>query len=269
MHVLVDRTPLLLTAPRCWFMSHHMIPACRTAPPLRRPFAAGGKYQARLRSLCQFTNATDMALEVALLEEEDAAWTLLPHAAGSAAAGSLSGASGGRPALGDVVEEEVFEYERYVPLRGWSADNLRGLDPHRYSRQRDGRRGTDTFPKVPLPQVRGLAVAAAAAAAGNGCCCMHASTSMWLCSACARRHACTCSMPHQMHARMPGTHKASSRAPRLHPHAQGWEWEGPWEVETTGNVDADGWAYGFDVGQLSWPPPPGSGIKKAHDFVRR
>jgi hypothetical protein len=50
---------------------------------------------------------------------------------------------------------------------------------------------------------------------------------------------------------------------------QGWEWEGPWEIEAQGNVDPDGWAYAFEPGQFKWPPPPGAGNKKAHDFVRR
>ncbi len=53
------------------------------------------------------------------------------------------------------------------------------------------------------------------------------------------------------------------------PCVQGWEWEGPWEVESSGNVDPEGWAYAFDVTQLRYPPPPNSGSMKAHDFVRR
>jgi hypothetical protein len=40
-------------------------------------------------------------------------------------------------------------------------------------------------------------------------------------------------------------------------------------VETTGDVDKDGWAYAFDWPQLKYPPTPGSGIKRSHDFVRR
>jgi hypothetical protein len=34
-------------------------------------------------------------------------------------------------------------------------------------------------------------------------------------------------------------------------------------------VDKDGWAYAFDWPQLKYPPTPGSGIKRSHDFVRR
>ena len=50
---------------------------------------------------------------------------------------------------------------------------------------------------------------------------------------------------------------------------QGWEWEGPWEVEHGPFVDAEGWAYAFDHGQFKYPPPPGSGTAKPHDFIRR
>ena len=42
---------------------------------------------------------------------------------------------------------------------------------------------------------------------------------------------------------------------------QGWEWEGPWEVETGGSVDAEGWAYAFDIAQLRYPPAPGAGAQ--------
>jgi hypothetical protein len=109
---------------------------------------AGGQYQGRLRSLCQFHNSTDLVLEVALLEDSSDSWNYLPITAGFNSSSSSSKAT-----IGEEVEEEVFEYERYLPLLGWSADHLKGLDPHRYSRDRTGRRGTTTFPKVPLPQV--------------------------------------------------------------------------------------------------------------------
>lgn len=50
---------------------------------------------------------------------------------------------------------------------------------------------------------------------------------------------------------------------------QGWEWESQWEVERHPHLDPEGWDYAFDINQFRWPPPPGAGIKKAHDFVRR
>lgn len=93
-----------------------------------------------------------MTLEVALLEEDDNSWTVLPHNAASGG-GSSPAAAQKRPAVGEVVVEDVFEYERYLPLKGWSPDHLKGLDPHRYSRQRDGSRGSTSFPKVQLPPV--------------------------------------------------------------------------------------------------------------------
>jgi hypothetical protein len=98
-----------------------------------------------------------MLLEVALLEEDDSSWTLLPHSSSSAAAKAA--------AVGDAVEEEVFEYERYLPLRGWSADHLSGLtDPAHYMWQSNSNRRSSTFPKVALPQVGPLTDGAMAAA---------------------------------------------------------------------------------------------------------
>jgi hypothetical protein len=56
--------------------------------------------------------------------------------------------------VGDVAEEEVYEYERYLPLRGWSAEHLSGLtDPRHYMWQSNGNKGSSSFPKVALPQV--------------------------------------------------------------------------------------------------------------------
>jgi len=51
------------------------------------------------------------------------------------------------------VEEEVFENERYIPIRGWSSRNLTPLDRRRFSRGRDQAIGDSTteFPKIPLP----------------------------------------------------------------------------------------------------------------------
>jgi hypothetical protein len=36
----------------------------------------------------------------------------------------------------------------------------------------------------------------------------------------------------------------------------GWEWEGAWEVETSGNVDKDGWSYAINFPMLQYPPSP-------------
>jgi vacuolar protein sorting-associated protein 13A/C len=55
--------------------------------------------------------------------------------------------------VGEVTEEEVFEYERYLPLRGWSPNHLSSLDPHQFSRYRNGSHSISAFPRVPLPPV--------------------------------------------------------------------------------------------------------------------
>jgi vacuolar protein sorting-associated protein 13A/C len=130
------------------------LPPCPALLPCPANTTTGGQYHGRIRSLCQFFNATGMLLEVALLDEDDAAsWLLLPLSASSSAGASQQG-PGGAAAVGDVIEEEVFEYERYLPLRGWSPDHLKGLDPRRYSRFRNGSHSSVSFPKVQLPQVR-------------------------------------------------------------------------------------------------------------------
>jgi vacuolar protein sorting-associated protein 13A/C len=124
---------------------HQKHPAC--AVPVLGVCLAGGQYQGRIRSLCQFYNSTDLVLEVALLQDEDTAWTMLPTTA------SQSSRSSSQANVGEVTEEEVFEYERYLPLRGWSPNHLSALDPRQFSRFRNGSNGTSSFPRVPLPQV--------------------------------------------------------------------------------------------------------------------
>lgn len=53
----------------------------------------------------------------------------------------------------DVVEEEVFENERYIPIRGWSSRNLNPLtDRKRYSLGRNsGAQSVSEIPKIQLP----------------------------------------------------------------------------------------------------------------------
>jgi vacuolar protein sorting-associated protein 13A/C len=124
--------------------SRQVVPFCCPALIL----AAGGQYQGRIRSLCQFFNTTDLLLEVALLQDDDTAWTLLPT---TASQGPLQ--TGLKANLGEVMEEEVFEYERYLPLRGWSPNHLSSLDPRQFSRYRSGAHSSSNFPRVPLPAV--------------------------------------------------------------------------------------------------------------------
>lgn len=46
------------------------------------------------------------------------------------------------------VDEEVYENQRYMPLRGWGAGNLLPTERKRYSR---AGHSYSTFPLVPLP----------------------------------------------------------------------------------------------------------------------
>lgn len=52
----------------------------------------------------------------------------------------------------DAKEEEVFENERFLPLKGWgSRGNLLALERKRYS-TRDGSQSANDFPQFPLPE---------------------------------------------------------------------------------------------------------------------
>jgi vacuolar protein sorting-associated protein 13A/C len=51
-----------------------------------------------------------------------------------------------------VVEEEVFENERFMPIKGWgSRGNLLPAERKRYS-TRDAAQSFNDFPSVPLPE---------------------------------------------------------------------------------------------------------------------
>eukprot|EP00887_Chlorella_sp_A99_P001951 scaffold18.g1951.t1 len=105
---------------------------------VERCVAAGVRREV-LRSLCQVSNTTALPLEVCLVDEdEDAGWQEVAARAGSVS-GSLSA---------DLVEEEVFENERWLALKGWSPANLLPTDPPRYQYARGG---GSTFPTVHLP----------------------------------------------------------------------------------------------------------------------
>ncbi|CAG9462934.1 unnamed protein product [Pedinophyceae sp. YPF-701] len=49
----------------------------------------------------------------------------------------------------------------------------------------------------------------------------------------------------------------------------GWGWAGPWRVDMSGHVGAEGWVYGTSFRALSWPPPEGSGEMGRAAVVRR
>jgi len=51
-----------------------------------------------------------------------------------------------------VTEEQLFEYERFMPLAGWSSRHLLPTERNRYSRQEDGMHSTNNFPQIRLPE---------------------------------------------------------------------------------------------------------------------
>ncbi|ONK67151.1 uncharacterized protein A4U43_C06F16540 [Asparagus officinalis] len=54
------------------------------------------------------------------------------------------------------------------------------------------------------------------------------------------------------------------------PLPRGWKWTSPWKIERSQFVDSDGWAYGADFKNLTWPPNSSKcSSKSALDFVRR
>jgi hypothetical protein len=143
-----------------------------------------GAYHVALRSLCCFYNDTDMPLEVALLEDSDSSYTMVPHASsassyqsassgfprgGSSSSsarglsgtslGSHSSSSGAATPAGsiakDTSEERLFEFERYMPFAspGWSAAHLLPADPKHWSQLPKGGHSSNEQPLVPLPQV--------------------------------------------------------------------------------------------------------------------
>lgn len=53
------------------------------------------------------------------------------------------------------------------------------------------------------------------------------------------------------------------------PLKPGWEWEGVWQVEKSGNVDPEGWSYSFNWPGIRYPPLSAQASCKPTDFVRR
>lgn len=57
---------------------------------------------------------------------------------------------GRRSSGADVVEEQIFEHERFLPLVGWSSKNLLPTERNRYSRYEEGAQSTSAFPQIRL-----------------------------------------------------------------------------------------------------------------------
>ena len=49
----------------------------------------------------------------------------------------------------------------------------------------------------------------------------------------------------------------------------GWNWDGGWQVDTSGPVDKEGWTYGLDLGSLQFPFSSGHDSKGFGRIVRR
>lgn len=99
-----------------------------------------------------------------------------------------------------IVEEQVFENERYLPLFKWTSRML--TDPKRYSLSSGGAGSSESFPTFDL--------------------------------------------------------------------ARGWEWEGPWTIDKTQNVEpSGGWAYSTDFSDMTWPPKKGSEKKALFTTTRQ
>ncbi|BBN04917.1 vacuolar protein sorting-associated protein 13A/C [Marchantia polymorpha subsp. ruderalis] len=100
-------------------------------------YVDGGVKHLIIRSLVVVQNGTDFDVEVSLC---------MVSALGVKRAVRESG-------VGETVEEEVFENERYQPLSGWGSKwpgHLLPSDPGRYS-DRDSKGSTEEFPAVKLP----------------------------------------------------------------------------------------------------------------------
>lgn len=153
-----------------------------------------------------------------------------------------------------VQTAAVFENERYMPLIGWSANNLMPTDRRHFS----GPNGSDTtsFPNVPLepgtPREVHLQFHLALQV-----------IEVWLCiHVCA--YNCEVCTPSTCLVLLLGSIKmvyeslcfatCFRNTSNAFGDDAGWQWEGAWEVETVGNTDAGGWAYSLNWPLMRYPP---------------
>lgn len=132
-------------------------------------------------------------------------------------------------------QAEVFENERYMPMMGWGAKFLLPTDRRHYSIGRKDTGGGLDFPDLPLPA--GVA-------------------------------------PHRL------LHRHSALVVLFLNSADchykdlselvilvGWEWEGAWQMDLSGNVDKDGWTYASDFTFMGFPPQRVSVANNVSSFL--
>jgi len=103
---------------------------------LEESLMSSGIRQCTLRSLATFCNNTAVPLQICLTS----AGRLPPGSGGDGGSGSSDG-DGGHSSSSDpssvFLTEEVFEHQRYIPLKGWSDKHLMVTERRRWSK-RDG-----------------------------------------------------------------------------------------------------------------------------------
>lgn len=105
---------------------------------LEEAFDAGVRRET-IRSLFQVVNSLDFSVQVCTARVGAAASTsrAAPQGADQLAAASVRGAMRSSdlevPSVPEVAEDEVFENERYMPLKGFGHKLLLPVDPHRYA----------------------------------------------------------------------------------------------------------------------------------------
>ncbi|KAK9908805.1 hypothetical protein WJX75_003140 [Coccomyxa subellipsoidea] len=104
----------------------------------------GGVKREVLRSLCQLVNDTQLRLEVALVGDSSRS-----RSSSASSSRGFGRQESMRESQSDAKEEEIFENERFLPIKGWG--NSLPTERKRYS-TRDGSQSAAEFPSLPLPQ---------------------------------------------------------------------------------------------------------------------
>ena len=175
-----------------------------------------------------------------------------------------------RASGGQAVEEEVWEHQRFFPVRGWTS--TLPTERKRFARNEDGSGSQHKFPQVDPPEGRRQRLSGGSVHVDS---CLSASR-QWPNKAGRCPCETACSHASAMTPVLITTHSALSKANAstsssvLVIHQQptgtgflpsGWEWEGPWQVETGPHMDREGWMYAPDFGAMDWPPLPVRGVE--------